>query len=78
MIYACIIFLVVLEMTDPFDGLPSNQEHSNIDSTSTSNIPISDFRRNEARPILAEDGNCVFFNFVLFIEKKNQNLIRST
>ena len=67
--------LVVLEMTDPFDGLPSNQEHSNIDSTSTSNIPISDFRRNEARPILPDDGNYVL---ILFIENKNKNFIRST
>ncbi|CAF2401099.1 unnamed protein product [Rotaria sp. Silwood2] len=48
-------------MTDPFDGLPtysslsSDQDHSNIDNTSTSYIPISDFRRNEARPILTDN-----------------------
>jgi hypothetical protein len=53
-------------MTDPLEGLPpypslsSNQDHSNTDNTSTSNIPISDFRRNEARPILTDDGNCFF------------------
>jgi hypothetical protein len=72
------IFLIVSDMTDPFDGLSSNQEHSNIDNTSTSNIPISDFRRNEARPILADDGNC--FIFFIYCIKKNQIriLIRST
>jgi hypothetical protein len=48
-------------MINPFEGLPSNQEDSNIDSTSTSNIPISDFRRNEARPILADDGKLLSF-----------------
>jgi hypothetical protein len=51
-------------MADPIDGLPpysslsSDQEHSNNDTTSTSNIPISDFRRNEARPaVTSESGN---------------------
>jgi hypothetical protein len=43
-------------MTDPLNGLTSEQDHTNIDATSTSNIPISDFRRNEARPILPDDG----------------------
>jgi hypothetical protein len=42
-------------MTDPLNGLTSEQDHTNIDATSTSNIPISDFRRNEARPILPDD-----------------------
>jgi hypothetical protein len=42
---------------DPLNELSSDQDHSNIDNTSTSNIPISDFRRNEARPILPDDGN---------------------
>ncbi|CAF3369159.1 unnamed protein product [Rotaria sp. Silwood1] len=48
-------------MTEPFDGLPtysslsSDRDQPNIDNTSTSYIPISDFRRNEARPILPDD-----------------------
>ncbi len=63
------IFLIVSDMIDPFDGLSSNQEHSNIDNTSTSNIPISDFRRNEARPILTDDGNC--FMFFIYCKKKS-------
>ncbi len=54
-------------MTDPLDELPpyssltSDEKHPNIDPTSPSNIPISDFRRNEARPILPDDGNCFLF-----------------
>ena len=53
-------------MSDPVDGLPSytsilpDQIYSNSDNTTASNIPISDFRRNEVRPILNDDGNCVF------------------
>lgn len=48
-------------MSDPlekFPPLPTHPEPTNIDSTATttSNIPISDFRRNEARPILTDDG----------------------
>ncbi len=75
MIYACNDFSYLSEMINPFEGLPSNQEDSNIDSTSTSNIPISDFRRNEARPILADDGKLLFFFlFPLFV----RILIRST
>ncbi|CAF0790608.1 unnamed protein product [Adineta steineri] len=48
-------------MHDPDDGLPSylslasNPVDSNNDNTSASNIPISDFRRNEVRPILNDD-----------------------
>lgn len=55
-------------MTDPIDKfppLPSNSDPSNIDSATASNIPISDFRRNEARPILTDDGR------IFFDEKKN-------
>lgn len=44
-------------MTDPLRELTSDQDNINIDNSSTSNIPVSDFRRNEARPILTEDGN---------------------
>jgi len=50
-------------MSDPLDGLssyPIDQVYPNSDNTSTSNIPISDFRRNEVRPILSDDGNCFF------------------
>lgn len=42
-------------MTDPLSS--EVQDLSNFDNTSTSSIPISDFRRNEARPILTDDGN---------------------
>ncbi|CAF0758464.1 unnamed protein product [Rotaria sordida] len=48
-------------MKDPFDGLPTysslspDENQSNIDNTSTSYIPISDFRRNEARPVLPDN-----------------------
>jgi len=51
-------------MTDPLENLPRfspiASDQSNVDSSSTSNIPICDFRRNEARPILAEDGKYDF------------------
>jgi hypothetical protein len=49
-------------MSDPLSGLPSytpsptHRDHINSDTSSTSNIPISDFRRNEARPIINDDG----------------------
>ena len=49
-------------MADPlekFPPLPTHPELTNIDSTTTSNIPISDFRRNEARPILTDDGELI-------------------
>ncbi|UJR16088.1 hypothetical protein I4U23_003000 [Adineta vaga] len=42
-------------MTDPVDGLQSGQMFSTDDTTAASNIPISDFRRNEIRPILSDD-----------------------
>jgi hypothetical protein len=51
-------------MSDPLVRLPSSpsplpadREHINSDTSSTSNIPVSDFRRNEARPIITDDGN---------------------
>jgi hypothetical protein len=47
-------------MVDPFDNLSSDQYLNNIDNTTASNIPISDFRRNEIRPILPDDGNLFF------------------
>ncbi len=59
-------------MSDPLSRLPSyppllnDREPINSDTSSTSNIPISDFRRNEARPIITDDdGNSIlsFFNF---------------
>ena len=34
----------------------SSRNHSNIDNTPISNIPIPDFRQNEARPILTDNG----------------------
>ncbi len=40
-----------------YTPIPSDREHINSDTSSTSNIPISDFRRNEARPIITDDGN---------------------
>ncbi len=55
-------------MSDPFSGLPNyaplptHRDHINSDTSSTSNIPISDFRRNEARPIITDDGK-VFYSF---------------
>ncbi len=54
-------------MTEPSNDLPtysllsSDQDRSNNDNTSSSNIPISDFRRNEMRPIISDDGIC-FYN----------------
>lgn len=54
-------------MTDPLNELSSEQDHSNIDNTSTSNIPISDFRRNDARPILTDDGNLFFISKYLYL-----------
>jgi hypothetical protein len=60
-------------MSDPLNALPSyspspDREPVNSDVSSTSNIPISDFRRNEARPIIADDGNSIhsFFNFFIY------------
>jgi hypothetical protein len=54
-------------MSDPFGRLPSypspltsDREHRNSDTSSTSNIPVSDFRRNEARPIITDDGKSFF------------------
>jgi len=54
-------------MADPLNELSSGQDHSNIDSTSISNIPISDFRRNEVRPILTDDGNLFFYGKLIFL-----------
>lgn len=48
-------------MADPlekFPPLPTNPEPIDT-ATTTSNIPISDFRRNEARPILTDDGELI-------------------
>ncbi|CAF0834824.1 unnamed protein product [Adineta ricciae] len=48
-------------MSDPLGGLPPysplpiNPDQITSDPASTSNIPISDFRRNEARPIITDD-----------------------
>ena len=53
-------------MSDPLSRLPplsSGRDQMHSDASSTSNIPISDFRRNEARPIIDDDGN----SFVLQI-----------
>jgi hypothetical protein len=57
-------------MSDPLSRLPSYpplttvREHINSDTSPASNIPIQDFRRNEARPIITDDGNSIhsFFN----------------
>ena len=54
-------------MSDPFSGLPNDaplpthRDHINSDTSSTSNIPISDFRRNDVRPIINDDGK-VFYS----------------
>ena len=40
----------------PYSSMPTGSDQITSDPTSTSNIPISDFRRNEARPIIADDG----------------------
>jgi hypothetical protein len=48
-------------MSDPLSRLPSYpplttvREHINSDTSPASNIPIQDFRRNEARPIITDD-----------------------
>jgi len=54
-------------MVDPFNNLSSDQYLDNIDNTTASNIPISDFRRNEIRPILADDGNWVLYGKFIFL-----------
>jgi len=56
-------------MSDPVDRLPplpTDQARITPDTSSTSNIPISDFRRNEARPIITDDGKYIlsFFNIL--------------
>ncbi|CAF3308661.1 unnamed protein product [Rotaria socialis] len=48
-------------MSEPFDAfptcppIPTGGDHTNVDSSATANTPISDFRRNEARPIVSDD-----------------------
>ncbi|CAF1020101.1 unnamed protein product [Adineta steineri] len=50
-------------MSDPLGGPPpysplaTKRDHITSDTSSTSNIPISDFRRNEARPIITDDND---------------------
>jgi len=57
-------------MSNPFERLPSyspvpsDPSHLMSDTSSTSNIPISDFRRNEARPIITDNGTFVFFSYL--------------
>jgi hypothetical protein len=50
----------------PYPPLPTDQARITTDTSSTSNIPISDFRRNEARPIITDDGKYIlsFFNIL--------------
>lgn len=52
-------------MTDPLDGLPpfpvpsadrNFSSNDDDDAATASNIPISDFRRNEMRPIVNDNG----------------------
>jgi hypothetical protein len=56
-------------MSDPIGGLPtyppisSDRDLMNSETSSTSNIPVSDFRRNDARPIITDDG----MYFILFV-----------
>lgn len=53
-------------MTDQYNRfssyppLPNDQAHIDADPSSTLNSPISDFRRNEARPIITDDGKFLF------------------
>jgi hypothetical protein len=49
-----------LDGLPPYSALPPDQDNPNIESATTSNIPISDFRRNEARPVSPENGNYIF------------------
>lgn len=50
-------------MTDHIEELPirstpsSHRDNADSENTTATYIPISDFRRNEARPILTENGN---------------------
>lgn len=44
-------------MADPLGGRPPYSDPITPESAAISNIPISDFRRNEARPIITDDGN---------------------
>jgi hypothetical protein len=74
-------------MTEPLNRLPSNpalpsdQDRINTDNTSTSNIPISDFRRNEARPVLLDDGT-VFcrknFDFIFTLLDRHKSIYHQT
>jgi hypothetical protein len=60
-------------MSDPLSRLPSypplptDRENINSDPSATSNIPISDFRRNEARPIINDDGNSFVLSLLIHI-----------
>lgn len=63
-------------MSEPLDDfsscppLPTGEDHTTTDPAAI-NTPVSDFRRNEARHILADDGKkliqCGFFIIYLHI-----------
>ena len=66
-------------MSDPIDELssypplPTNQHRTNVDPTSSITIPVSDFRRVEARPIATDDGKY----FILLVRLVNVSCMKA-